>query len=365
MTRAPYKRSLPVLLLVLLTGCGHGRYTSAFKDEAIAALARVRAATDYDVALQQFQSGDLERALATVSESIRLNGAVAPGHLLHGRILFEMGKTQQALTALQRAAALAPGNPGIDYCLGIVLERMGRLEDALARYRSALELAGDRPHFRLAAAETLIELGRLDEAQSLLDSPESDLRLHSGFRQTLGHIALMRGDVAGALTFFGEAAILSPNDPVLLEDLARTQLAAGRYAAGEATLRRITAMPSARGRRDLRLMHASCLLEVDRHVEARRILMDLARAEGADGDVEAWILLIQVALLLDDQHLLRQVAGHLIATAPERHEGYLAMSMWQRQVGDVPGARATIERALARAGDDPAPRCFKVILQRQ
>ncbi len=121
-----------------LAGCGtHGVYTQAFKDEAQANLAKVRAATDYDLALQQFQSGDLGRALSTIDGSLRLNPNVAPGHVLHARILFEQGKTQAALGAIGRGAELDPYNPQIDYCRGIIVERMGRTEEAMTCFRRA------------------------------------------------------------------------------------------------------------------------------------------------------------------------------------------------------------------------------------
>ena len=100
-------------------------------------------------------------------------------------------------------------------------------------------------------------------------------------------------------------------------------------------------------------------------MEARRILLDLTYADDGQSDTDAWTGLIDVALLLRVEHLMRKVAGQLIAPAPERYEGYLAMAMWQRQTGNIDGAMRTVDRAIARAGDDPTPRCFKVVLRRQ
>ena len=41
------------------------------------------------------------------------------------------------------------------------------------------------------------------------------------------------------------------------------------------------------------------------------------------------------------------------------------MSMWHRTVGDHDAALHTIERAIARADNDPTARCFKLVLLRQ
>ena len=49
----------------MVAGCspGHGKYTGEFKDQAILRMNTMKAATSWDLAQQQFLSGDLKKAL--------------------------------------------------------------------------------------------------------------------------------------------------------------------------------------------------------------------------------------------------------------------------------------------------------------
>ncbi|MHC4590830.1 MAG: tetratricopeptide repeat protein [Planctomycetota bacterium] len=333
-------RLLP-LTLIVLAGCeGHGTYTSKFLEESARDMAKLRAATQYDLAVQQFHSGDLARALETIDGAIALEGEVGKAYLLRGRILLEKGDTDEALATLERGRVLDPADPGFAYYRGIAQERVGRLDDALASYRA-------------------------DEARRLLAEQVGDFESNAGVRQALGHIASLEGDDDLAVHLFTEAALLSPEDPVLREDLCHAQIAAGRFAEAELTLRRRADDEDYAQRPDLKHLHASCLIELDRPVEARSILYRLVRSDDGANDVEAWIKLIDVALMMRDDGLLRSAANRLMAAAPGRHEGYLALAMWQRGSGDLQGALRSVERAMDRAAGDPTPGHLHAIVARE
>jgi thioredoxin-like negative regulator of GroEL len=176
---------------------------------------------------------------------------------------------------------------------------------------------------------------------------------------------MLQGDHDEAIQFFTEAAMLSPGDPVLREDLCHAQITAGRFTEAEATLRRLCAEEGYEDRRDLRHLHAACLIELDRPVEARRILYRLIRSGDGANDIEGRIKLVDVALMLRDDGLLQTVAKRLMAAAPDRPEGYLAMAVWPRRNGDLEGALRSIARAIDRAGEDPTPQRLREIVSRE
>lgn len=352
---------------IALAGCGtHGKYTSELMDSSRTNAARLRAATQYDLASQQFHSGELELALDSITNSIALNPEVARSFLLQGRVHLELGEPQAALAAF--ADGLVAGGPEPDpdlhYYSGVAEERLGRLEDALASYRSAAASEPTSAHYHLAVAEVLIDLDRLDEAQALLEGLGEQFDAHPGFRQALGHIAMLKKDADRAVHYFSEAVVLSPDDPVLLEDLSLALVAAERYAEAEVALWRLMGADGGQGRPDLQLLRASCLLELDRPVEARAILLGMA--EGDEGvDPEVWVRLVDVALVLGDDWLLRRAADRLIATAPQRIEGYLALALWQRSQGDLEGALRSAQQAVDRAGHHESPSQLRTIIERQ
>lgn len=382
-TKRRGKRTLPAALVAaaavgMVAGCtpGHGKYTQDHKDQAIARMNTMKAATSWDMAHQQFQSGDLKKALKTVDESIAYDPAVPKSHVLRGRILIEMDRMSTALASFDQAVelveeqnaeaaktrpsdAVGPARPDLVdehaaayYYKGIVLERFAEYDRAGAAYLEAATIDDADPQYRLAAAEMMIQQGDVDEAERLLRDGMATFEHNAGFRQTLGHIAMMRGDVDVACRLFGEACLLAPADAQLMEDLARAEIEAERYADAEYTLRRLIAMDAKLDRRDLKYLHARCLIELDRPVEARTTLLGLAEDAHGSKDVRVWIELGRVALILNEDRRLRECAQRVTALDPARSDGHLMMAMWLHRTDRTEAGIETLRRAM-RLSDDP------------
>lgn len=352
-----------LLAAITLSGCaGHGRYTSEGKENAQSRLAEIKAATEYDMAHQRYVAGDLKKALDSIEASIAYKGDVAKSHVLQGRVLFEMGREEIAIESFAYAAELDPTNADAQYFSGMVMERFSQPENALEFYNTASNLDPTNPQYTLAAAEMLIELNRLDEAKDLLTGGTAKYRHNAGLRQTLGHVAQMQGDNDRAIEEFRQACLLAPDDPALIEDLARAQVNAGLFADAEYNLRRILKAKDAQDRRDLIHLRARCLVELDRPVEARSLLLQLTKDEQGANDFQAWNELGNVSIILKDANRLRESASRLVAIAPHRVEGYLLMTMFQRAKGQNEQALITVDQAIARAGAHPEAYMLKAII---
>lgn len=337
-----------------LSGCaGHGKYTAEGKELAEQNQARMKAASRYDLAMQEFVSGDPKRALQTIDQSIASHNGTPAAHLLRGRVLVELGRAEEGVEAFQTAIKIEPENAEGHYYLGMACERLHRSDDAVAAYKKAGELDRANAQYPIAAAELLIEQGKLKDAHAVLDNVSPEVKRSSGTLQTLGHIEMMQGNTAAGLTYFRDAATLSPNDPSLLDDLARAQVASGQIAEGERTLSRLLAMPKMQNRRDLVMLRARCLTEMDRPVEAREILYKLAQT--GDADPAVWKRLFELGRQLGDVRLQRQAASTLIAIAPNEPDGFVAMALCQKDMGEIDQAIVSLEKAMARTKTDPTP----------
>jgi Tfp pilus assembly protein PilF len=335
-----------------LAGCaaGHGKHTEEFKEESVNRLAALKAATTWDMAYQQFKSGDLAKAIKTVDQAILLEPTVAKSHSLRARILFEMDRPEPAMASADEAIRLDPTLTEAHYIRGNVLERVSEFSLAAESYLKAAELDTTDPQYVLAAAEMLIQLDRLDEAESMLASKAGFFAHNAGIRQTLGHIAMMRKQPQDAVRLFGEAVLLAPSDTGILEDLARAQIEAGDFGAADTALVRLLKKSTVEERRDLVYMRVRCLMELDRPVEARSILQAVVRSDAGASDAHAWTVLGQVALKLQDQNQLRLVATRLMAIAPQDEGGYVLMAMWHKRNGTPAQGVDILDRA-ARVSD--------------
>jgi len=331
------------------TGCTgtHGKYTAEHQSTAKVKMEGIKAATEFKMAEQAFLAGDLPKALKHVDYSMSLNRDVARTHVLRGRVLAEMGNIESAIDCFKLAQGIEPKNVDAAYYQGTIAERIERREEALAHYMAASEIDSANPQYAIAAAEMMIELGKVDEAQTYLTSHGANFDHNAGIRQTLGHIAMMQNKPDVAATLFNEARLLQPDDQTITEDLIRAQIATEQYAEAEYNLNRLLMGKQNKDRRDLQHMRATCLVLLQRPVEAREILINLTTDQAGASDVDAWAELGQVAYLLRDYPRVKQCAARVTAIAPNRPDGFVLKALSQRRTGDLAGARKSIQTALS------------------
>ena len=317
----------------------------------------LKSGTEWQMAQQQFFAGDLDKALKTVNRSLAINPNVTKSHVLKGRILIEKGRLEEARDCLLTAEKLDDKSVDAQYFLGIVHEQFNQPEDALARYNKAAELDTANPQYPVAAAEMLVQLHRLDEAEQLLNAKKTTFQYNAAVRQSLGHISQLRGDHAAAVIAFNEAMLLVPDDTAILEDLAQAQFAAGMFSEAEYSLTRLLEDPKNIDRRDLKSMRSKCLVNTNRPVEARTILLEITADQEAARDLACWIDLGNVCAVLKDKGNLRNASQRAIALQPDRHEGYTLRAMGQRLDGRTEEALTSTDEAIKLPGATPPRSC--------
>lgn len=351
--------------VTVLAGCqGHGQYTTEALDNARERMSSIQAATRWDLAHQQFLAGDLDKALTNVEQSINLHDTVAHSHVLHGRILLELGRLEDAVEAFDKAIDLDPSTAEPQYYRGIVFERFNEYVEAHESYETASRLEPSDPQYAVAAAEMLIQLDLLDRAEETLLERAREYQHSAGVKQTLGHIALLRGDAEKAVNLFREARLLAGDDLSIVEDLVSAQMLAGQWVDAEFNIRQLLKDEDHKDRRDLKQLDARCLAALDRPVEARTVLMALTASPEGANDVSVWIDLGKVSLTLGDERRVRACATKAMALAPNAHEGYMLNAALALRNGENEKALAALEMAAQRTDTDPRPAMLRgVVLQ--
>lgn len=348
--------------LLCLVGCGQGQYTKEGKTAAVEKMAMLKSGTEWQMAHQQFLAGDLTKAMKTVDRSIALNGKVAKSHVLRGRILMERSRLEEARNEMLAAIEIDQNFVDAHYYLGVIYERVNQTDDAMASYKKAMELDSANAQYPVAAAEMLISKGDLAGAETLLNERKQYLQYNPAIRQTMGHIATLRGDHAAAAQCFEEALLLAPGDQAITEDLVQAHIAARQYAEAENALAKLLDKKENEDRRDLQYMRARCLMALNRPVEAREILQKLTSSKDGSADLRAWVDLGNVAAVLKDKATLRQTMQRVQAMAPDKAEGFMLRAMYCRLDNRPDDALNAVNQAVSRAGDDATPLVFKSII---
>lgn len=365
-TRNSKRRSSLLVLVIagaaMAGGCNQGRHGSYTREGAEIAqlrLAQLKSGTEWQMAQQQYLGGDLDKALKTVDRSIALNPGVAKSHVLKGRILLEKGALEKSKESLEHALTLQPENVEAHYFLGIVHERFSMDEKALSFYQKASELEPSNPQYVLAWSEMFVNLQRIDEAQELLLSKKESFGYSAAIRQTLGHIAVLKGDHDTAANYFNDALLLAPEDPAILEDLARSQIATGRFGDAEFNLARLCRLPDHSDRRDLKLLRARCLMAIDRPLEARTILQELTSTQDGENDLEAWVELGNAAVILKDKRTLNITSKRCTGLMPSRFEGHFFRGAYFNLENQKTEALSALDQAIQRSYQSSAPFVLK------
>ncbi len=337
----------------LLGGCaGHGDHVKGGMSAAEKRSIQIKSSTEWNMAHQAFLTGNLAKAIRKVDESIRMNPTVAKSHVLRGRILLEQGKLGDAIESFDIAIEFKPQGDDAHYYRGVIFERLVRLDEALAAYQTAASIEPDKAQYAIASAEVMMDLDRFADATQTLETYSSTNPDKAAVIQTLGTIAMLEERFDDAAWLFNEARLLTPEDGAVLENLAAAQMATGRFAEAEFYLMTLLSAENNFDRRDLKQMRAQCLIELDRPVEARVVLLELVDDPQGTTDASAWITLGQVAWRLNDQQSVRRAAKRATQLAPDNADSWVIQALAMREAGIPVKALEATDRALKLDGQN-------------
>ncbi|MGD8239838.1 MAG: tetratricopeptide repeat protein [Armatimonadota bacterium] len=303
------------------------------------------------LATAQAQCDDYSSALSTFERALR----VAPGHApaLLGIAFTHLaaGDHEQALPVIEQALQNLPPDVGTEahVCCAEELAEAGLLEEARDVLLKAIERHSDcaEPHFALGRIE--LELGQFEQAiaaskQAIALDPE-----WGPGQALLGTALLADEQVAKAVVAFERALALGPDDagPRAGLSVALAEIGKGKYALGEAE----RAVELAPDDPDILCTVGRTHVSLRQWPEAAEVLR---RAIEHDPTMpQAYLGLVEVAMGLGDDGMLREAMSGLRHAAPEMVAELEAVSAFAVPEAPAPTPRRKPrKRRSARSGDE-------------
>lgn len=253
-----------------------------------------------------------QRKLAEAGQSVRELAALLPDSpvttYMQGRLALAQGQVAVAITELQKtvrdAPALMPGH----VMLGVAYLSQGNAAQAEAEFLQALEEAPDNVEVRKLLAQAQIRQGRADSAAlALAPALEAGSR-DPGVYALAGQARLMQGDREAGNALLERVLAENPDSPRLRLEMAGTYLATGDP---QRALDLVGSVPD------------------DVGGDAKKQIQFLALAAGKDKAAAKLAIDTLVRKNPKDARLLNLAAA------------------WLANQGDVAGARAYLDQALA------------------
>jgi len=319
-------------IILLCIGCG-GPTKAGLEARANAHMRMdsVNADLAAQQAKQQFEVGQLDKAIETINAAIARYNKNGKYHLLRGRILLEQHRLDAAFYALSQATIHTPNLAEPHYFLGILHQRWGEDDKALEEYKQAMEKDSTHPQFLLATAETYVALQQHDEAIELLTNSNKEFQHHPSVSSLLGQIYLSKGEPEVATIWFEDSRMLGSNSVEALTSLTATQFQAGLYADCLYSLAQLKTEQNSLSPTFQR-MKGKCLSAIGRLIEGRDICLMVTRETP---DVAgAWVDLGYIAWKMGDYKRLGSCGVKISKLNPLLPQGALFEGIAAMHNGD-------------------------------
>ncbi len=347
---------LTIGICVLLGGCNTGPPQKEARQLASTRFSHQKAKIKYLLAFEQFQNGQTDKARDSISEAIGLYSEDPAYFLLMAKVYLEAGELSKAREILYHMADSESPTAEYSYLSGLVAERYGQLDQALDFYREAQELEPRKTNYLMAYGETLISLDNLQEVLYLIEDHVQSTDNHARLWVLEGEALNMLGRYEEAARAYRRALVEFQDDRSLLESYAMALFRAQRYADALIPLESLhTELEDQTPLHALEAL-ARCCLETEAYARGAMYLWEVTRRD--PGDAEAWRMLTQCSLGVDNLSDAKLAAERTVALSPDQPGAHTTLGFVLVQLRDWVEARRVLAAAYQADPDDVLALCL-------
>lgn len=354
MTAARLTVLLAATLAVSIGGCDSNRKTQ--KEQAVEQWSHARASVMHNLAKDQFETGNLDKARTTAEEALAIDPNNVALHILSARIAMEQNRLDLADARLTAARKIDPKNAEALYLSGVVAQRWQKNADALVYYEQAAEAQPTELAYLMARAETLVLLDRRSEALACLSAKVVYFEHSAALRDAVGQLMMQEKRYADAADMFRQAVILSGNEAAIRERWAIACFMKGDYQRTIDVLNLLVTLPSHDQRAGLFSVLGEAQLQLGRNLDARVNFQHCTELDPSLTD--GWLGMAKAALAMSDLPRAESAARKAISVSPDRADAHLAYGYVRLRQGKLDAALTAFKTAAALDPADSLSLCM-------
>lgn len=329
------------------------------KQETMEHWTKARVSMIIDMAQQQFQNGDYQKAQQTTYDALDIDPQYIPAHLLLGQIYLDQNKYSLAQKSFQHCLSLNPTHAQANYYLGVILEKRGLMPDALDHYRLAWETDTHNVPYLLAVVETLAAQEHYQEALDMLmdflQEGESDVSVYVA----AGTILTTMGKSGEAVSMYRQAMYLAPDNDQISESLAFALLATDEPEESVAIFERLEQKARDQSQ-TLNWSHylamGDCYMKMSQYFKAQRCFEKVSEQDNSNPRI--WIRLAQTAMARDDLSRAQTWAQRAISLDPGNTEAQMALAFVILKQKNYEEAESILNQILTNESDNLLAYCL-------
>ncbi len=360
------RQQITVLLFLLMAAVGCNGPHQQAKQAAMERWQNARSRLSVDLAIQQFNSGDLKKAAATAVSAIDINPENAQAHLILGQIYLEQDKLANSRDCFEKCLELQSGQSEAHYFLGIINQRWRKLQPAFDHFQAAGQLQSDRTEYLLAMVDTKMAMGEPDNALQLLTDNFHSVNKTEALYAAAGNVYVSLGQDDAAVEKFQQALDINPDVWIVKESLAFSLQRCGRHNQALQVFKELdsrdgTGKTSGYGKNSdsrwiFRLAMGDCYLALKNYHQAQRCYEFVSTKNASNPDI--WVRLGQTLLARQKSDRAETCARKALALDENNSEALLLLGYVAIKKGNYQQGEKVCKQMISKNDQDPLAYCM-------